>query len=183
MRIHYKSLVILSRTSTHFGSTERITTVYDMQSVRDHVLDIPASRLLFHPGIPWRVGLFALLPILLLMFWTEGAPHRHPGLVAGVLIPWCALFYSLSYITVKTEEMEQFARRERGLTPETKVGVVEDQNWTAFVSKLSTGPRPFDFTDLHRSLKQLDLKDLARRLAQRQEERPEERRPDSGDSV
>ena len=39
MRIQYKSLIILSRTSTHLGSSERITTVYDMQSVRDHVLD------------------------------------------------------------------------------------------------------------------------------------------------
>jgi hypothetical protein len=137
MRVAFKSVVILSRTSTSFGNTTRTTTVYDMKTVRDHTLDIPVSRLLFHPGIPWRVGLFALLPIALLLFWTEGAPQKHPVLVASILVPWCTLFYCLSYMTVKTQEMEQFARRERpGLKGDTKLGVVEDKHWHTFVSRL-----------------------------------------------
>jgi len=171
MRIDFKSLVILSRTTTHFGSTAKTTTVYDMRSVRDHTLDIPGTRLLFHPGIFWRVAVFAVLPILLLLIWTEGAPQHHPVLVASVLGPWCALFYFVAYIAVKIQQMQQFARQQRGLSGDTMIDVVENAYWDKFVAKLQCDPLAVGLTDLQRRLKEMDLKEIACQLRKRLEQR------------
>jgi hypothetical protein len=136
MRIQFKSLIVLHENSVTFGDTKRITTVYDMKSVRDHTLDLPRSQLLLHPGVWGRVALFAILPAILLLIWTEGKPWQNPLLVLGVLTPWCALFYSISYMTVKNLEMENFARTERGLAADAKVSVVENDRWGPFLAQL-----------------------------------------------
>jgi hypothetical protein len=176
MRIDFKSLVILSQTTSHFGSTTKTTTVYDMRTVRDHTLEIPAARLLFHPGIFWRVAVFAVLPVTLLLFWTEGAPQDYPRLVAGVLVPWCALFYFLGYMTVKTLEMKRFALRERGLGDQTKLGVVESRHWDSFVAKLKDDPVTARLMDLQGVLKKPNFQDIARQLQERLDERAREAR-------
>jgi hypothetical protein len=180
MRINFKSLVIVNQTISRCGNTTTTTTVYDMKTIRDHRLEIPASQLLLDSSHIWRVGLLAILPILLLLFWTEWAPHQHPLLVAGVLLPWCALCYALSYSLVKMDEMERFARRERDLPAEKKMHVVEEKLWPRFAAKLNWDPLATRLADLQRRVTPMDVQELAAGLRRHLDGHSQDRGSDGG---
>src|SRR5205085_3256290 len=58
MRIEFKSVPILDVKTTHTYDAVVTTTTYNMADVRDHVVELPVTNLLFSWGTALRTALF-----------------------------------------------------------------------------------------------------------------------------
>jgi hypothetical protein len=149
MLVKCKSLGVQCRYSTISAGSGKSTTVYDMASVRDHVWEMPWTRLATHPQVLWRMAVLMVLPAILSLIWAEGQPLKHPLIVLGVLFPASCLFYSVAYEAGRTTLLEEFARRERGLPAHAEIKVILERDWALFLSKLKTvDPLTSQFLDV-----------------------------------
>jgi len=150
MKVDFRSFLIIKQREYRAGSQHVTETTYDMGSVRHHTLEVSPLLVMIH----WRHLIWFPLCTLgmgFLIFLTSACGC---GMLGGILGLWqgpvwdypiaCGILgalvlasgYGGSCHLVLEGLMKGHARRDRGARS-ARLRVVNDNEWEAFVSKLS----------------------------------------------
>jgi len=145
VRIAFKSLLILGEQKRRVAGGQESTTVYDLGSVRDHVLEVSRRYLWLHPRhllvITFIAAPFLGLLLYVATAFTDGKVWSSPLLVFVLIAGPLVLCYPVSLQAVTGWLMKAQARRERLLAENVPIEAVREEDWEKFRSRLTdSGP-------------------------------------------